>query len=42
MADPNVKNVAAAQVNKSLAANYSYIKKSSEKKIGRASCRERV
>ena len=33
MADPNVKNVAAAQVNKSLAANYSYIKKSSEKTI---------
>lgn len=27
MADPNVKNVSAAQVNKSLAANYSYIKK---------------
>ena len=33
MADPNVKNVSAAQVNKSLAANYSYIKKSSEKTI---------
>ena len=33
MADPNVKNVAAAQVNKSIAANYSYIKKSSEKTI---------
>lgn len=33
MADPNVKNVAAAQVNKSLAANYSYIKKNSEKTI---------
>lgn len=33
MADPNVKNVAAAQVNKSLAANYSYVKKSSEKTI---------
>lgn len=33
MADPNVKNVAAAQVNKSLVANYSYIKKSSEKTI---------
>ena len=33
MADPNVKNVAAAQVNKSLAANYRYIKKSSEKTI---------
>ena len=34
MADPNVKNViTAAQVNKSLAANYSYIKKSSEKTI---------
>ena len=33
MADPNVKNIAAAQVNKSLAANYSYIKKSSEKTI---------
>lgn len=33
MADPNVKNVSAAQVNKSLAANYSYIRKSSEKTI---------
>ena len=33
MADPNVKNVSAAQVNKSLAANYSYIKKSSEKTV---------
>lgn len=33
MANPNVKNVAAAQVNKSIAANYSYIKKSSEKTI---------
>ena len=33
MADPNVKNIAAAQVNKSIAANYSYIKKSSEKTI---------
>ena len=33
MADPNVKNVSATQVNKSLAANYSYIKKSSEKTI---------
>ena len=33
MADPNVKNVAAAQVNKSLAANYSYIRKGSEKTI---------
>lgn len=33
MADPNVKNVADAQVNKSIAANYSYIKKSSEKTI---------
>ena len=33
MADPNVKNVSAAQVNKSLVANYSYIKKSSEKTI---------
>ena len=33
MADPNVKNVSATQVNKSLAANYSYIRKSSEKTI---------
>lgn len=33
MADPNVKNVADAQVNKSIAANYSYIKKNSEKTI---------
>ncbi len=33
MANQNVKNVAAAQVNKSLAGNYSYIKKSSEKTI---------
>ena len=33
MADPNVKNVSAAQVNKSIAANYSYIKKNSEKTI---------
>ena len=33
MANQNVKNVAAAQVNKSLAGNYSYIKKSSEKNI---------
>ena len=33
MADPNVKNVSAAQVNKSLAANYSYIRKSYEKTI---------
>lgn len=33
MADPNVKNVADAQVNKSIAANYSYIRKNSEKTI---------
>lgn len=33
MADPNVKNVADARVDKSIAANYSYIKKNSEKTI---------
>ena len=33
MANQNVKNVAVAQVNKSLAGNYSYIKKSSEKNV---------